>query len=247
MRRRGAGRQEDPRTPATVRRRMRRLKPKNNPKRRGRWPGGPGIGFGKVNATSVAGPRIDTEAATAPELFSLDYLGLVNVFTKNDGEEGESHGERAKAYPRRESETTNPGYTPGGGHPRDPANGAALADITAAKRHRTRHRQAGRLSRPRRTTTTDIDGRALDAVNLITALPDRATHDRRHQLEGAAGHVAETQTDVDAFREAGRRWRGEFPDVDLEASGPCDRHWTRTGASEIEATGAKLLRRRLLS
>ena len=34
--------------------------------------------------------------------------------------EGESLGERAKAHPRRESETTNPGCKPEGYHPRDP-------------------------------------------------------------------------------------------------------------------------------
>jgi hypothetical protein len=217
------------------------------------------------------------QRAATDTLEEVTFLGCVDVNgaaltdTKNDGEEGESHGERAKAHPRRESETTNPGYKPGGGHPRDPANGAALADITAAKRHKTLHRKVGRLPRPRRTTTLDIDGRALGAINLITALPDlqehgrkiqitqtvmrgrraRATHeehknnttshraenDQRHQREGAAGnlldevsggeskhafsarcnmaHVAETQTDAEAFRKAAQKMRGEFPDEAL--------------------------------
>ena len=192
------------------------------PKKRGGRLGGPGLGLGRCNATSVAAPPQDNGSTTAPELSGLDYLGTINA-TTNFWVDGEDTTGNARTT-RTKTKTT----------------------ATMLTGRRTAMQSTARQTR------RPIDATMRGAVNLVSALPDLQEHNTRLEitsksirgrrprapiaaqtkkhLEKEVGvreskhafsatcnmaHAQETQTDVDTFREAGKRWRGEFPNEQL--------------------------------
>jgi hypothetical protein len=209
----------------------------------------PGVGLGRCNVTSVAGPLDANGSLVSPELFSLEYLGRVNA--------------------------TGTFWTPG---PAVNAKGrgrttgcTAVRRLTLTSRHSTRSARAA----PRGTTTC-IDPTALGIADLLGAIPDlrggcgkMLVHSKcmrgrlRHPSTGRrlpgylvegvgvreskhafsaccnVAHAVETQTDVESFREAGRRWRGEFPDAGMIKRCHDDTHpsFTVTWRRVVRATG----------
>ena len=182
--------------------------------------GGPGLGLGRCNTTSVVDP-LDDDGIAAPEHFNLDYLGTVNATKKFwvDGEDMDGLPAAGRATTKTMTTTppdrTKPTRPPRRAKTTIDATTCGAANLICALPDLQEHgngveitckRMRGR--RPRTTATTQ------KAADLRVEVGVRES---RHALGAMcnAAHVAETQTEVDAFREAGKRWRGEFPSEQL--------------------------------
>jgi hypothetical protein len=207
----------------------------------------PGIGLGRCNAASGATHRRD-DGNDMPTSFSLEHLGHINATGTFWPQDTSGNPETDRLMRRtkvrhdlpllrrnpRPAKMSRRSVT----HPIDAhtLDIAALVGVLPGVRECcgevriTSRSMRGRRQRP--STKGRSPKHLLERVEV---------RESKHAFSARCNvaHAAGTQTCVESFREAGRRWRGEFPDIDMIKRCHDDTHpsFAVTWRRMIRATG----------